>query len=899
MPKRDQGLLQKILLATDDSEEIVQIAVLRALRAVAGDLCVDFLKPYRGNAEEVLASPEVRGELWLPPADRAMAIASELPGREYLLQKVQLKSRNDIISEFVRVAGPEFDKEQADIYDRQGAGNDVVLKIDRMGNLWKPDVLLLFRIYLSLFEAATTERYDWVEFVRPHTRFQMPDFVPGYAGALTTSWQLAWSASRGDFSRVVQDVGRFLTGPSTKRRWAAAQFLEEAAKYRFQKDAPLFGGGTGPTSPEPESEAAHPSDDFEMILKADLKVRPPLSYKKKPSQENKAEADTKPVPVKRYADFIFARDKNNKPGDRIPDTTMLEEDVWYWLLVDVRGKTIGIKQETEEQPIRPVKQDSDVDVLVTAESKDFEIESRVSQFRIPPVGDTTKSAVFRLRPRRLANLHSNPAAIELRFFYRFNLLEHVIVTAQIANAELDGPVAVQHKEQRAIYREYLDIDTFLPRRMNIHISRPPQLNETPVPDIYNFEFTLEGAAGEPVVLLGRSTMTKEVCTDLLTQTRNILENIILLDYLRDPKVSMGTFRDALHKLATVGHTLWLAFFGSDPGSDLNLIGQSLQARPVETAGLIQITMEAVGAEFLYPWALIYDRPVPEQNYKLPYPEGFWGYRYSIEQQLPFLVKNIDAPAEIHGAARMAFMLWDDFPNASDQREFMKKLSGQLAGRLEISDPPVLSKNEFYEAIAKPKDYILYFYTHGYTRQLQSAAKGLNAIPFLTEFRDQYQKESREWQQTDALIHRLVGKEGELDKSYIELSHGRLYYYELLEKIQSLAAQPFVFLNMCESAEFAPQQTENFVSLFLKLGARAVLGTECTMTVSFAHPFSEMFLEEVLRGTPLADALRKTRRHFLDNNNPLGLAYTLFGSGTMKLVPPCLSGPAEPTMELFG
>jgi hypothetical protein len=115
-------------------------------------------------------------------------------------------------------------------------------------------------------------------------------------------------------------------------------------------------------------------------------------------------------------------------------------------------------------------------------------------------------------------------------------------------------------------------------------------------------------------------------------------------------------------------------------------------------------------------------------------------------------------------------------------------------------------------------------------------------------------------------------------------------------VDTLSSEPFVFLNMCESAEIVPLLTENFVSLFLKLGARAVLGTECTMTVHFAHPFSRVLLGDVLRGQSLANALRSARQYFLDNKNPLGLAYTLFGSGTLQFLPPRLPVKSQTSEE---
>jgi hypothetical protein len=149
---------------------------------------------------------------------------------------------------------------------------------------------------------------------------------------------------------------------------------------------------------------------------------------------------------------------------------------------------------------------------------------------------------------------------------------------------------------------------------------------------------------------------------------------------------------------------------------------------------------------------------------------------------------------------------------------------------------------------------------------------------------QFEADSEERKKLEAMAARIIEKANELDKSYIELSQGRLYYYDLLDEVEELSSQPFVFLNMCESAEILPFLQENFVSLFLDKKARAVLGTECPMTVNFAHPFSRIFLWELFRGEPLANALRTARRQFLDRKNPLGLAYTLYGSGTLRFLP---------------
>ena len=58
-----------------------------------------------------------------------------------------------------------------------------------------------------------------------------------------------------------------------------------------------------------------------------------------------------------------------------------------------------------------------------------------------------------------------------------------------------------------------------------------------------------------------------------------------------------------------------------------------------------------------------------------------------------------------------------------------------------------------------------------------------------------------------------------------------------------------------------------------------------MTLVWAPGHPRMMPPEELRG--MGDALRTARRVFLDRKNPLGLAYTLFGSGTLRFCPPPL------------
>jgi hypothetical protein len=117
---------------------------------------------------------------------------------------------------------------------------------------------------------------------------------------------------------------------------------------------------------------------------------------------------------------------------------------------------------------------------------------------------------------------------------------------------------------------------------------------------------------------------------------------------------------------------------------------------------------------------------------------------------------------------------------------------------------------------------------------------------------------------------------------------RVTYLDLRTGLRELRSNPLVFLNGCSTGNEPPLQTRNLVSLFLDLGARGVVATECTMPDVFAAPFAAEFYRRFFTrsngGPPgLGEALLATRRHFLENyNNPLGLAYTLYADGETRV-----------------
>jgi hypothetical protein len=134
---------------------------------------------------------------------------------------------------------------------------------------------------------------------------------------------------------------------------------------------------------------------------------------------------------------------------------------------------------------------------------------------------------------------------------------------------------------------------------------------------------------------------------------------------------------------------------------------------------------------------------------------------------------------------------------------------------------------------------------------------------------------------------------ESDRSWILLHNGRIYLSQLYQsKGLRFEKKPVVLLNMCESAQLTPSLRESFIHFFLDRGAVAVVGTECSMCPLFAHHFAKELLAGLLAGEALGKVMVEARRKFLNQRNPLGLAYTLFGSPTARFQPALVDRPAE-------
>jgi hypothetical protein len=131
----------------------------------------------------------------------------------------------------------------------------------------------------------------------------------------------------------------------------------------------------------------------------------------------------------------------------------------------------------------------------------------------------------------------------------------------------------------------------------------------------------------------------------------------------------------------------------------------------------------------------------------------------------------------------------------------------------------------------------------------------------------------------------VGNQNEHSQSSMIVSDEFEISLSDLRMLDSLemADNPIVVLNACGTGNINSEHSSFFAKEFLKFGARGVIATDCEIPDYFAAEFTKQFYPELLNGTPIGEALFKTRRYFLEKrNNITTLIYSMYASPMIKI-----------------
>ena len=296
----------------------------------------------------------------------------------------------------------------------------------------------------------------------------------------------------------------------------------------------------------------------------------------------------------------------------------------------------------------------------------------------------------------------------------------------------------------------------------------------------------------------------------------------------------GAYGDALARLAQKGKFAFNRIFADGvPRETIN--------RALKTGATIQFSSE----DFFIPWELLYDGPLGTQVDA----SSFWGLRHIVSRAL-----------------------------IQDARP------GDLESPTIQSPCPhvgLIACNELEHVVMKEIPALQEL--HQQSRIFLLPLRPLNAgqrdeeLEYLGHFlRDE------ELQIVHLACHALERKP--LSQSYLLVSNDfSISIEDFFVREFEIKYKPFIILNACFTGTISPLYTSNWAAFFWEHGARGVLATEFHVPDWFAAAFSKKLYEHLLAGKPIGEALLTTRRHFWkEENNPLGLAYALYSSPSIRI-----------------
>lgn len=594
---------------------------------------------------------------------------------------------------------------------------------------------------------------------------------------------------------------------------------------------------------------------------------------------------TEAAPPPRYASIqIFHENDGGIQGAELRTEQPLRVKKYYIVEVSVRLKPRGVPPATSRRPIRDPMQIFPVDIIVTAESDDFLIPQPVSKLVLPPKGDSTEQAIFRVMPLRKSVTGQDFLKIRFRLFYRFNLFEVLTLRAEtVSSLEDDGASAFGHIPAVDLNYEPLrqsdlnDFDLTTPCRLHIYVEPKDQQ--------YVLTFTLDRQIKDELAFVAPIPLTSSQLEETIAGVRKSLLKISSSDTL-GTQVDGNLAEHKVHfsQLLDSGSKLWTLLFGRGNNQAISIVGMWLKHNPLPVGSKIQISIEEGAATFTFAWGLLYDL-YPNTEFD-PEALGFWGMRYVIEQKMAGVTRLPGEELTASTELEIGTMYWQ-FSQTPNQQKYLKQLQNQAKNVKLALGRPIDALSDAQDCLTNGKCKILYFFTHGHTKLPNGENYGATIDDFLKIYESlpQNSPTRKDWAIT---YENIKKKKFTSDESWIELSYGRLELAALYRDIKELPARPLVILNMCDSAQVTPSLSQSFIDFFLTRGATAVIGTECSMRPVFADFIGCELLKALFCAEPVGKALLRIRIEAARRNNLLGLAYTLFGASDAVFQPPLIS-----------
>lgn len=557
-------------------------------------------------------------------------------------------------------------------------------------------------------------------------------------------------------------------------------------------------------------------------------------------------------------------------GEALPMRQSLEPGGGYELKINVglpaAQSIVATPVPIDESYLASKYEEGSVPLRVIVSGRDFTVEPSEQVLRVaePPAGSATISFLIRA-PKR-----SGPARLRIGLYHRNNLLQSLLVTADIGTAQ-SAEAGHSAEIEWAMTGTLGQLDRFQPRAFNLLMNESPDGDHVflIVGDDARRELVLEDSQLKNRIGAVR-TVLQGICSTLNSEGQP--------DQYRFGSDNRGSERkllDDLKELANVGYGLYAELEGNDEAWSAKLKAGIARPTAIQVAGV-------KSADYTFPWSAVYDhrfikssknRLCPEvasalkagldgsalarvdcfardcahrDDTAVVCPSGFWGMRHVIEQPLsagrddgdPLAVQAEEVafsiPAPSGHSARAAIALSE---NLRDWRDHGRDASAVLFNAVGTSDLDQIGTD-----LRSLDLQVAYFFCHGG----RAAGEAWLGVGTRRQPEKIYPQNFKAWQ------------------------------------LKWPTVRPLVFINGCKTVGLSPDDLLSFNRTLAWCRASGVIGAEITIPETLAKWFGLAFLKAFLAGREVGQIMRTLRLDLLARYNPLGLGYTPYCVANLHL-----------------
>src|SRR5262249_20520028 len=277
---------------------------------------------------------------------------------------------------------------------------------------------------------------------------------------------------------AVRQLERWLRGRRPGRRLAAEQALRKLAHGDSRQVATAASTAmcatsdaiTGPAKPTVAPSPAWAWRPMAAALSGMVwAAYRPVRVIRRSTRGSSASASSPSAAAERCAYVTVYMDRNGSPGARLATGKPLRVDLPYHIEVAVRENPIGLRGRPR-RPIVDAGASETAYLVVTLEPDDAEsalIDEPVQGLELPPDGNSTRSAWFRLQPHRRA-ARADPLRVRLRLYYQLNLLEVGVLQLTVLEPTEKGSGDAVYRQER-VERTFAGLAHTQPRQLAIDL----------------------------------------------------------------------------------------------------------------------------------------------------------------------------------------------------------------------------------------------------------------------------------------------------------------------------------------------------------------------------------------------------------------------------------------------